>query len=76
MAVYPGQLMSAGTRTLRTLTQCTTLSVLKFLTSTLNLPSRPPSPSLGSNTKENQGETAETNRKNSRTRTYVSFIFA
>jgi len=46
--------------------------VLKFLT----FPPRPAGLYLGSNTKENLGETALRNMKNLRTRTHTSFVLA
>jgi len=57
-----------------TLTQYNTLVVLKFFTSTPNLPPRPPSQST-SNTEKNLQKTALRNMKNLRTRTHTSFIF-
>jgi len=47
----------------------TTFIVLKFLTSTPNLPSQ-----SSSRVRENLGDIAERNTKNPRTRTYTTFI--
>jgi len=70
MALYPGQPCEPATELSETLTQYNCVIVLKFLTSTPNLPSQ------STSTKEKLTKTAERNMKDPGTSTHTSFILA